>query len=114
MILRAAALQPPVCWQEPGCTGVQSGFMLGEKVRQFAREYCYIDVTSGRQTLWMTEIQTSRVHRTWFDKLLLRQRAYQTKIFDEHREVLGRGPTPEASQEAAERRWVAELPTKDE
>ena len=49
MILRAAALQPPVCWQEPGCTGVQSGFMLGEKVRQFAREYCYIDVTSGRQ-----------------------------------------------------------------
>jgi hypothetical protein len=29
------------------------------------------------------------------------------------REVFGRGPTPEAAQEAAERRWVAELPTED-
>jgi hypothetical protein len=49
----------------------------------------------------------------WLDKLLLWQRAYETKIFDGHREVVGRGPTPEASQKTAERRWVSELPTKD-
>ena len=28
-----------------------------------------------------------------------------------HRKVTGRGSTPEASQEAAERRWVADLPS---
>ena len=82
-------------------------------MRQFAREYFYIDVTSGCQTLQMTEIQTSRVHRRWLDKLLLWPRAYQTKIFDGRREVFGRGPTPEASQGAAERLWVTELPTED-
>ena len=63
--------------------------------------------------LRMAEIKTSRVRRTWLEKLLLWQRAYHTKIFDEHREVFGRGPTPEASQEAAERRWVAQLVTED-
>jgi hypothetical protein len=82
-------------------------------MRQFARERCYIGVKSARQTPRMTEIQTSRVHRTWLDRLLFWQRAYQTKIFDEHREVFGRGPTPKASQYAAERRWIAELPTKE-
>jgi hypothetical protein len=41
------------------------------------------------------------------------RRAYETKIFDEHREAFGRGPTPEASKEAAERRWVEELPTDE-
>jgi hypothetical protein len=60
----------------------------------------------------MTQVRTSRVRRTWLDKLLLWQRAYETRIFDEHREVSGRGPTPEASQDAAERRWVAELPSE--
>ena len=60
----------------------------------------------------MTQIQTSRVHPTWLDRLLLWQRAYQTKIFDQQREVVGRGRTPEASQEAAERQWLAELADK--
>jgi hypothetical protein len=49
------------------------------------------------------EIQTSRIHRTWLDKLSLWQRAYRTKIIDEHREVVGRGPTPKASRVDAER-----------
>ena len=35
----------------------------------------------------------SRIRRTWFDKLSLWRRAYETKIFDGSRE---RGPTPEA------------------
>jgi hypothetical protein len=61
----------------------------------------------------VTEIRTTRVHRTWLDKLLLWQRAYETRIFEGHREVVGRGPTPEASQAVAERRWVAELPTAE-
>jgi hypothetical protein len=39
---------------------------------------------------------------------MLWQRAHQTKISDGHHEAVGRGPTPEAAQEAAERQWVAE------
>jgi len=53
-----------------------------------------------------TNIQTQRVHRTWLDRLRLWRRAYQTKIVDKRREAIGRGPTPEKSQEAALRRWV--------
>jgi hypothetical protein len=71
--------------------------------------YSYIPVTYAIQIFGMaTELQTVRVRRTWLDKLQFWQRAYQTKIFDERREVYGRGPTREASVEEAERRWVAE------
>jgi hypothetical protein len=74
---------------------------------------CYIGVTAGCQTpLMTTEVRTSRVSRTWLEKLVWK-RAYETKIFDERREVCGRGQTPEASQEAAERQWVAELPADE-
>jgi hypothetical protein len=55
-----------------------------------------------------TEIETQRVERTWADILLLWRRAYQTRIFDEHREASGRGPTIEASREAALAEWVTE------
>ena len=55
-----------------------------------------------------TEIQSERVHRTWLDKLLLWRRAYQTRIYDEHREATGRGPTVQASREAALHKWVTE------
>jgi hypothetical protein len=57
-----------------------------------------------------TEIRTTRVRRTWIDKLMLWPRAFESRIFDEHHEAVGRGPTPEASREAAEKRWVEELP----
>jgi len=56
----------------------------------------------------VTEMRTTRVHRTWLDKILLWRRAYETRILDGHHEVVGRGPTPEASRDAAEQRWVAE------
>jgi hypothetical protein len=62
----------------------------------------------------MVEVQTSRVRRTWLDKFFFWRQAYQTRIRDKDREVSGRGQTPKASQEAAERRWVAELPTEDQ
>jgi hypothetical protein len=52
------------------------------------------------------QFQTSRVHRTLIERLKFWRRAYQTRVFDERREAVGRGPTPEASREAAERRWV--------
>jgi hypothetical protein len=48
--------------------------------------------------------KTQRVPRTWLDRFKLWRRAYETKIFDQHREATGRGPTPEASQQAAE--WL--------
>jgi hypothetical protein len=57
-------------------------------------------------------IETKRVRRTWFDKLKMWRRAYETRILDDNREAFGRGPTPESSQTAAERRWIAELPAK--
>ena len=57
-----------------------------------------------------TEIKTSRTHRTLLDRLKLWPRAYETQIRDRHHEVVGRGPTPEASQKAAERRWAEEQP----
>jgi len=74
--------------------------------RQFALGYSYIPVTYGIQIFGRaTELQTVRVRRTWLDKLQFWQRAYQTKIFDERREVYGRGRTGEASVAEAERRW---------
>ena len=52
------------------------------------------------------QVETRRAHRTWREKLLLWARAYETKISDGPREVIGRGPTHEASQEDAERQWA--------
>jgi hypothetical protein len=57
-----------------------------------------------------TKIRTRRTRRTWIDRLMMRQRAYLTKISDVCRQVIGRGPTPEASLDAAEWRWVTEAP----
>ena len=34
------------------------------------------------------------------------RRAYMAKVSDGRREATGRGPTPQASQEAAEKLWV--------
>ena len=53
-----------------------------------------------------TEVRTERVRRKWTDKLQLWPRAFQTRVFDERHEAFGRGPTPEASRDAAMRRWV--------
>ena len=55
-----------------------------------------------------TQIETARVRRTLRDKLLLWRRAFETKIFDERREAVGRGPTVEASREAALAVWVTD------
>ena len=56
----------------------------------------------------MTQIRTSSTRRTWAEKLMLWKQAFRTKILDQDRKAVGRGPTPEAAQEAAERVWVAE------
>jgi hypothetical protein len=50
------------------------------------------------------EVRTERSHRTLLEKLSLWRRAYTTKIFDDGREFVGRGPSPEASREAALKR----------
>jgi hypothetical protein len=60
-----------------------------------------------------TEVKTWRARRTVFDKLKRWQRAYETRMADGRREVIGRGPTPEASQEAAQRRWNVGEPAAD-
>jgi len=67
------------------------------------------DATSPDHDLFIrTQSVTSRVHRTWFDRLKLWRHAYQTKISDSRGEVIGRGSSPKASQKAAESRWVEE------
>ena len=53
-----------------------------------------------------TEVKTKRVRRSWTDRLQLWPRAYQTKISDERYEAFGRGPSPEASRNAAMQRWM--------
>jgi hypothetical protein len=62
----------------------------------------------GTTSVMSTQIQTRRARRTWIERLMMRRRAYLTKIVDRSREVTGRGSTPEASLEAAERRWERE------
>ena len=56
----------------------------------------------------MTQIRTSRTRRTWAEKLMLWKRSFRTKIWDHDGKAVGRGPAPEAAQDAAERVWVAE------
>jgi hypothetical protein len=55
-----------------------------------------------------TETKTRLVHRTWWERLKLWRHAYETKVFKNRHEAIGRGPTPEASQKAAEKRWLVE------
>jgi hypothetical protein len=40
------------------------------------------------------EVKTVRTRRTWFEKVEMWQRAFETKIRDERREATGRGATP--------------------
>jgi hypothetical protein len=54
------------------------------------------------------ETRTERSRRTWWEKLKMWRRAYRTKVSGGSREAIGRGPTPEASQKAAEELWIAE------
>jgi hypothetical protein len=54
------------------------------------------------------EIKTERSHRTWWERVKMWRRAYKTKVSDGCHEAIARGPTPEASEEAAKKRWVAE------
>ena len=58
------------------------------------------------------EIKTERSRRTWFEKLKMWQRAYKTKVSAGSHEATGRGRTPEASQDAAEKRWSADQDAK--
>jgi hypothetical protein len=51
------------------------------------------------------QLETRRVPRHWTEKCLLWGRAYETKIWLSFLEVTGRGPTPEASEKAAKRKW---------
>jgi hypothetical protein len=53
-------------------------------------------------------MKTRRVPRHWFERLQLWRRAYETEIQFSFQEVIGRGPTPEASQKAAIRKWNEE------
>ena len=51
------------------------------------------------------EVITSRVRRGWIDRLKGYVRLYETKLTDGERAAYGRGPSREASEEAALRNW---------
>jgi hypothetical protein len=53
---------------------------------------------------------TRRIHRRWIDRLLLWERAYETKICHSGHEVTGREPTREVSEQAAIKKWNEEKP----
>ena len=59
------------------------------------------------------ETKTRRVRRTWLERLKLWRHAYETKVFNNRHEANGRGPTPEASQKAAEKRWIEQAAKKE-
>jgi hypothetical protein len=62
-----------------------------------------------KTSLRIAETKTQRVHRTWFERLKMWRHAYETKVFDEHCEALGRGPTPGAARDAALKRWNEQI-----
>jgi len=51
------------------------------------------------------EIKTQLTPPNFFEKLAGMRHAYETTIGDGVSEVVGRGPTPEASHEAAQANW---------
>ena len=53
------------------------------------------------------EVRTSRVRRGWIDRLKGYDRLYETKVTDGERVAYGRGPSREASEQAALRNWNA-------
>jgi hypothetical protein len=53
--------------------------------------------------------RTKRIRRGLLDRLKGFHRLYETKVTDGERVAFGRGPTPEASQEVAERNWVSKF-----
>src|SRR6476619_5773990 len=53
------------------------------------------------------EVRTSRVQRGWIDRLKGYDRLYETKVTDGERAAYGRGPSREASEQAALRNWNA-------
>jgi hypothetical protein len=56
-------------------------------------------------TMHSPEITTHLTRPNFFERLTGQRRAYETKITNGVIEVVGRGPTPEDSHEAAQTRW---------
>jgi hypothetical protein len=55
------------------------------------------------------EFRTCRVRRGWLDRVKGYDRLYETKLTDGERAAYGRGPSREASEEAALRNWNAKF-----
>ena len=51
------------------------------------------------------ELRTSRVRRSWLERLRGYDRVYETKVTDGEQEAYGRGASREASEQAALRNW---------
>ena len=60
------------------------------------------------------EMMTSRMRRTWFEKMKMWPRAYETQIRDGYSLIVGRGLSPEASQAAARAMVKRMSPTASE
>src|SRR5262245_28900035 len=49
--------------------------------------------------------RTARIRRGWIDRVRGIERLYETKVTDGYHEVTGWGPTPSASEQAAQKSW---------
>ena len=68
------------------CGGADDALELAERVNFRMQSSRIPECHNG------TEIRTERIHRTWLDKLLFWKCAYQTRVFDAHREAFGAWP----------------------
>ena len=55
------------------------------------------------------ELRTLRVRRSWLERLRGYDRVYETKVTDGEHVTYGRGPSREASEQAARRNWIAKF-----
>jgi hypothetical protein len=58
-------------------------------------------------SMHIPEIKTELTPPNVFERLAGMRFVYATTIADDVREVVGRGPTPEASHEAAQTQWIS-------
>jgi hypothetical protein len=72
------------------------------------RPLCVLSADLMVATMHAPEIKTHLTPPNVFEKLAGMRHVYKTTIGDGVSEVVGRGPTPEASHEAAQAAWELE------
>jgi len=67
---------------------------------------CPLRFRETNEIVVMTDIKCTRVHRNLIERLMMWRSAYKTTITEGFLEICARGPSPEASEQTARRRWA--------